>query len=85
MKCNSLRCFFDKCFVFSPPLTVQIDVSLVGRITNHYYCVSFRLVTEFDEGGSLQVNQAGCYSTVCVELGLDALAVNTVLQVISTG
>lgn len=39
-----------------------------------------RLVTEFDEGGSLQVNQAGCYSTVCVELGLDALAVNTVLQ-----
>lgn len=39
-----------------------------------------RLVTEFDEGGSLEVNQPGCYSTVCIELSLDSLAVNTVLQ-----
>jgi len=39
-----------------------------------------RLVTEFEEGGSLEVNTASCYSTVCVELGIDALAVNAVLQ-----
>ncbi|XP_065643489.1 DNA polymerase epsilon catalytic subunit A isoform X2 [Hydra vulgaris] len=39
-----------------------------------------RIVTEIDEGGSPEINQPGCYSTVCVELSLDAIAVNTVLQ-----
>lgn len=41
---------------------------------------NFRLVTEFDEGGSPEVNQPGCYSTVCIEISIDSLAVNTVLQ-----
>jgi len=41
---------------------------------------NFRLVTEFDEGGSPEINQPGCYSTVCVEISIDSLAVNTVLQ-----
>ena len=38
-------------------------------------------MTEFDEGGSPEINQPGCYSTVCVEISIDSLAVNTVLQV----
>jgi len=39
-----------------------------------------RLMTEFDEHNSVVINQAGCYQTVCVELELDGLAVNTLLQ-----
>ena len=46
-----------------------------------YFYNYYRIVTEMDEGGSPEINQPGCYSTVCVELSLDALAVNTVLQV----
>ena len=30
---------------------------------------------------SLEFNNSGCYPTVCVELSIDGLAVNTVLQV----
>ena len=45
------------------------------------YTPYYRLVTEFDEGGSLEVNQPGCYSTVCVELSIDAVATNAVFQV----
>nr|XP_027207609.1 DNA polymerase epsilon catalytic subunit A-like [Penaeus vannamei] len=40
-----------------------------------------RLVAELEEAASVaQVNNPGCYSTVCVELDLDALAVTTLLQ-----
>eukprot|EP00794_Sanderia_malayensis_P002850 gene2850-3296_t len=39
-----------------------------------------RLVTESDEGGSIEVNNMGCFPTICVEISLDGLAVNTVLQ-----
>eukprot|EP00112_Aurelia_sp_Birch-Aquarium-sp1_P000107 Seg1008.10 transcript_id=Seg1008.10/GoldUCD/mRNA.D3Y31 product="DNA polymerase epsilon catalytic subunit A" protein_id=Seg1008.10/GoldUCD/D3Y31 len=39
-----------------------------------------RLVTESDEGGSIEVNNSGCYPTICVEISVDGLAVNTVLQ-----
>ena len=42
----------------------------------------FRLVTELDERGSVELNSPGCYSTICVELSVDGLAVNTILQVI---
>uniref|UniRef100_A0A8C8ZA88 DNA polymerase epsilon catalytic subunit n=1 Tax=Prolemur simus TaxID=1328070 RepID=A0A8C8ZA88_PROSS len=39
-----------------------------------------RLVMEFDDRASVEINSSGCYSTVCVELDLQNLAVNTVLQ-----
>ncbi|XP_063000312.1 DNA polymerase epsilon catalytic subunit A [Elgaria multicarinata webbii] len=39
-----------------------------------------RLVMEFDERASVEINHPGCYSTVCVELDLQSLAVNTILQ-----
>ncbi|XP_052412304.1 DNA polymerase epsilon catalytic subunit A [Carassius gibelio] len=39
-----------------------------------------RLVMESDERGSMEINSHGCYSTVCVELDIQSLAVNTILQ-----
>uniref|UniRef100_A0A673NRS3 DNA polymerase epsilon catalytic subunit n=1 Tax=Sinocyclocheilus rhinocerous TaxID=307959 RepID=A0A673NRS3_9TELE len=39
-----------------------------------------RLVMESDERGSMDINSHGCYSTVCVELDIQSLAVNTILQ-----
>uniref|UniRef100_A0A8C4T9X8 DNA polymerase epsilon catalytic subunit n=1 Tax=Erpetoichthys calabaricus TaxID=27687 RepID=A0A8C4T9X8_ERPCA len=39
-----------------------------------------RLVMESDEKSSVEINSPGCYSTVCVELDLQSLAVNTILQ-----
>ncbi|XP_060641327.2 DNA polymerase epsilon catalytic subunit A [Anolis sagrei] len=39
-----------------------------------------RLVMEFDEKISVEINHPGCYSTVCVELDIQSLAVNTILQ-----
>lgn len=39
-----------------------------------------RLVMESDEKCSVEINNQGCYSTVCVELDLQSLAVNTILQ-----
>ena len=39
-----------------------------------------RLITDAEEGRSLEINNPGAYPTCCVELSLDGLAVNTVLQ-----
>lgn len=39
-----------------------------------------RLVMEFDERASVEINNPGCFSTVCVELDIQSLAVNTILQ-----
>ncbi|XP_004276670.1 DNA polymerase epsilon catalytic subunit A isoform X1 [Orcinus orca] len=39
-----------------------------------------RLVVEFDDRAPVEVNSSGCYSTVCVELDIQNLAVNTILQ-----
>nr|XP_035967011.1 DNA polymerase epsilon catalytic subunit A-like [Halichoerus grypus] len=39
-----------------------------------------RLVMEFDDQASVEINYPGCYSTVCVELDIQNLAVNTILQ-----
>ncbi|RXM93467.1 DNA polymerase epsilon catalytic subunit A, partial [Acipenser ruthenus] len=39
-----------------------------------------RLVMENEERSSVELNTQGCYSTVCVELDLQSLAVNTILQ-----
>ncbi|KAA0716868.1 DNA polymerase epsilon catalytic subunit A [Triplophysa tibetana] len=39
-----------------------------------------RLVMESDERASMEINSQGCYSTVCVELDIQSLAVNTILQ-----
>uniref|UniRef100_A0AAY5EBJ6 DNA polymerase epsilon catalytic subunit n=1 Tax=Electrophorus electricus TaxID=8005 RepID=A0AAY5EBJ6_ELEEL len=39
-----------------------------------------RLVTEGEERASVEINTQGCYSTVCVELDIQSLAVNTILQ-----
>uniref|UniRef100_A0AAX7U0J0 DNA polymerase epsilon catalytic subunit n=1 Tax=Astatotilapia calliptera TaxID=8154 RepID=A0AAX7U0J0_ASTCA len=39
-----------------------------------------RLVMENDDRGSVEINAQGCYSTACVELDLQSLAVNTILQ-----
>ena len=38
-------------------------------------------MTEFEENSSIEVNQAGCYQTVCVELDMASVALNTLLQV----
>lgn len=35
-----------------------------------------------DEAGSMEFNSPGCFPTVCVELSIDGLAVNTILQVL---
>lgn len=39
-----------------------------------------RLVMEFDDRATVEINNSGCYSTVCVELDIQNLAVNTILQ-----
>ncbi|AWP07054.1 putative DNA polymerase epsilon catalytic subunit A [Scophthalmus maximus] len=39
-----------------------------------------RLVMESEDRGSVEINAQGCYSTVCVEMDLQSLAVNTILQ-----
>uniref|UniRef100_A0A8C9JJA6 DNA polymerase epsilon catalytic subunit n=1 Tax=Panthera tigris altaica TaxID=74533 RepID=A0A8C9JJA6_PANTA len=39
-----------------------------------------RLVMEFDDQASVEINCPGCYSTLCVELDIQNLAVNTILQ-----
>lgn len=39
-----------------------------------------RLVMEFDDRATVEINSSGCYSTVCVELDIQNLAVNTILQ-----
>ncbi|CAH2294920.1 DNA polymerase epsilon catalytic subunit A [Pelobates cultripes] len=39
-----------------------------------------RLVMEFDERASVEINNSGCYNTVCVELDIQSLAVNSILQ-----
>jgi len=36
---------------------------------------------EFDEGFSVEMNKPGCYNTVCVELDIISLAINTLIQV----
>ena len=41
----------------------------------------FRLLTEFEESSSVEVNTSGFYNTVCVELDMASLAVNTLMQV----
>ncbi|XP_014281923.1 DNA polymerase epsilon catalytic subunit 1 [Halyomorpha halys] len=38
------------------------------------------LLTDFEESSSVVNNNPGCYTTVCVELDIDSLAVNTLLQ-----
>lgn len=39
-----------------------------------------RLSIATDESGNIEVNNPGCYPTVCIELSIDCFAVNTVLQ-----
>lgn len=39
-----------------------------------------RLVMEFNDQATVEINSSGCYSTVCVELDIQNLAVNTILQ-----
>ncbi|XP_048412228.2 DNA polymerase epsilon catalytic subunit A isoform X2 [Stegostoma tigrinum] len=39
-----------------------------------------RLVMEFEEKSTVEINNPGCYSTVTVELDIQSLAVNTILQ-----
>jgi DNA polymerase epsilon subunit 1 len=37
-------------------------------------------LTECEESTSVVTNNPGCYSSVCIELNIDGLAVNTLLQ-----
>jgi DNA polymerase epsilon subunit 1 len=39
-----------------------------------------RLLTECEESTSVVTNNPDCYSSVCIELNIDGLAVNTLLQ-----
>ena len=50
-------------------------------IHSYIYVYLHRLVTEFDESGGVELNQSGFYQTVCVDLDMASLAVNTLLQV----
>ena len=64
-------------------LAVDGTLNTTKQPTNFSFNLSFsqRLLTEFEEGSSVDVNQSGCYPTVCVELDMASLAVNTLLQV----
>lgn len=53
-------------------------MSTLPIVQNHVYC--HRLLTECEENSSVVTNNPGCYSTVCIELNIDGLAVNTLLQ-----
>jgi len=44
---------------------------------------SFRLMTEFNEGESVEVNKPGCYTTVCVELDIVSLAIDALIEVMN--
>ncbi|XP_077864309.1 DNA polymerase epsilon catalytic subunit A-like [Saccoglossus kowalevskii] len=53
---------------------------IVAEIYKAIYCLCLcRLVMEFEES-SVEVNNPGCYPSVCVELDIASLAVNTLLQ-----
>ena len=36
---------------------------------------------ELEESSSVDVNNAGCYSTVCIEVDVTSMAVNTLIEV----
>lgn len=38
------------------------------------------MLTDFEDSSSCEINKTGTYSSVCVELEIDSLAVNTLLQ-----
>ena len=40
-----------------------------------------RLSSEVEESTSIEINNGGCFNTVCVELDMASLAVNTLIQV----
>ena len=55
-----------------------------GLFLNLQYVVGllfFRLITDTEEGVNVEVNNQGSYNTVCVELDMASLAVNTLIQV----
>jgi len=63
--------------------SLHVTVTIVTQtkicyIKNHIYC--HRLLTECEESTSVVTNNPGCYSSVCIELNIDGLAVNTLLQ-----
>ena len=74
----------------SPPLTNP--TSEVGVVKYHVIDTlnhvmssgreddDYRLITDTEEGRSVELNNPGAYPTCCVELSLDGLSVNTVLQ-----
>lgn len=45
------------------------------------YCMTFRLCMELEESSVVEVNNPGAYSTVCVDVELTSLAVNTIVEV----
>ena len=46
-------------------------------------CINLcRILTELEENASIEVNNPGCYKTVCVELDMAGFAVNTLIEVI---
>ena len=44
--------------------------------------VVFRLCTELEESANCELNHDGAYPTVCVELDIASLAVNTIIEVV---
>ena len=40
----------------------------------------YRLMTDVEEGRSVELNAPGAYPACCIQLSLDGLSVNTVLQ-----
>ena len=54
------------------------------RISLHLYFSNIsRALTEADESGNVEIGTSGCYSSVCLELDMASLAVNTLIQVCS--
>ena len=56
------------------------NVSLLQIIYTGREDDDHRLITDAEEGRSIEINNPGAYPTCCVQLSLDGLAVNTVLQ-----
>ncbi len=73
-----------ECFVFFlfflrnlPVVCEWVSVSVIFDTTDLY----LRMLTEIEEKATMDVNASGCYNTMCVELDMASLAVNTLIQV----
>lgn len=58
-----------------------IDFIFLHHRWNKISVILSRLCMELEESTSVEVNNPGTFPTVCVELGISSLAVNTIIEV----